>query len=259
MTTTKSGSSKLPYTNFPCPYMSTFSVISAGKRRSQVTEHRCHHTPSDSARTHEETASLGPVVLWVDEIHFAPPKKTTKMSRFPCKYQQRMVSTMVSWVTQNGFGPSSRSSRWELLTHPETAQRRWGGAMASSSLVRPSAREASCPKRRDLLRGLYSWTNEQAVRGYGAGIWGGSLGAISHVKLIQTSSRCIVNGGILNLTLKGNPFPHKKGKRGATGQLGFGLKPILHHPYREATKSLRKGKNKGVAEFRDPKFHRSDP
>ena len=31
-------------------------------------------------------------ILWMDEIHFAPPKKPSGMSRFPCKYQQAMAS-----------------------------------------------------------------------------------------------------------------------------------------------------------------------
>ena len=34
-----------------------------------------------------------PNILWMDEIHFASPEKPYRMIRFPCKYQQTMVST----------------------------------------------------------------------------------------------------------------------------------------------------------------------
>ena len=39
------------------------------------------------------------------EIHFAPPFRNPGMIRFLGKYQQTMVSTMVSWVVQEFVHP----------------------------------------------------------------------------------------------------------------------------------------------------------
>ena len=51
------------------------------------------------------------MVLWMDEIHFAPPKKAGFLVIPQRKYQQTMVSTMVSmqsgakWMSSISIGP----------------------------------------------------------------------------------------------------------------------------------------------------------
>ena len=111
-------------------------------------------------------------ILWTDEMHFAPPNKPWNENRFPCKDQQEMVSTMVSF---GAFCLAVRTLTFCQLTgFPVTFSR---GADLATEVSFRGAKRILPPVPRALALGPRGVSDLRPWAAFGVTFWAGARGS----------------------------------------------------------------------------------